>query len=220
MMNVVQCWDDGVTTDRRLVALLREYAIPATFNLNAALHGENRETWDFEGTFVTRLQRDEMRELYDGFTIANHSLTHPRLETLSPDALRREIEDGRKQLQDLFQQPVRGFAYPFGSYNVEVKEALRRAGHIYARAAHSRSLDFPPDDPMELHPTCHFRDDDFFERYDLARSTGVFYFWGHSYEMNTEKRWADLESKLLHIQNDPASCWTTVESLFGGDVVL
>ena len=37
-MKLVQCWDDGVTTDVRLVTLLRRHRVRATFNLNAGLH--------------------------------------------------------------------------------------------------------------------------------------------------------------------------------------
>ncbi len=37
-MKLGQCWDDGVTTDVRLVALLRRHGAQATLNLNAGLH--------------------------------------------------------------------------------------------------------------------------------------------------------------------------------------
>ena len=37
-MTVVQCWDDGVTTDARLIEILRKHKARATFNLNAGAH--------------------------------------------------------------------------------------------------------------------------------------------------------------------------------------
>ena len=37
-MKLMQCWDDGVSTDVRLVSLLRRHGARATFNLNAGLH--------------------------------------------------------------------------------------------------------------------------------------------------------------------------------------
>ena len=90
-MKVVQCWDDGVTTDVRLTGILRQHKAKATFNLNAGLHQpQRRPGWLFKGTQVSRLGWDEMREVYAGFTIANHSLTHPHLEQMPVEAARRD----------------------------------------------------------------------------------------------------------------------------------
>lgn len=111
MLTVVQCWDDGVTTDIRLVEILRRYKANATFNLNAGLYGRQRRFgWMHVDTPVERLGWDEMKHVYEGFTIANHSLTHPRLDQMDRDAARREIVEGRERLQQAFGQPVLGFA--------------------------------------------------------------------------------------------------------------
>jgi peptidoglycan/xylan/chitin deacetylase (PgdA/CDA1 family) len=215
LLNVVQCWDDGVTADVRLTDILRRHGARATFNLNAGLHGARRKpSFSYQGTEVVRLAWDEMREAYAGFTIANHSLTHPRLEQLTPEAVRHEIVAGRDRLQQFFGQPVRGFVYPFGTYNDSVKNAVREAGHVYARTAGSADHPFPPQDPMAFHPTCHFLAPDFWERYERAREHGVFYFWGHAYEMTTEAMWTAFEATIAAISADPASRWRDVEALF------
>jgi peptidoglycan/xylan/chitin deacetylase (PgdA/CDA1 family) len=133
-MKLMQCWDDGVTSDVRLVSLLRRYGAHATFNLNAGLHARERQFgWHHQGTEVWRLGRDELRQVYAGFNVANHSLTHPHPEQLPIESARREIQEGRAHLQDLFDQPVSGFVYPFGSFDDGVRQAVRDAGHIYAR---------------------------------------------------------------------------------------
>ena len=50
-MVVVQCWDDGVATDVRLVDLLCRHGAKATFNLNAGLHDRHRQFgWIHQGT--------------------------------------------------------------------------------------------------------------------------------------------------------------------------
>ena len=41
-MKVVQCWDDGVTTDLRLIELLYKYNAKATFNLCPGVLEEER----------------------------------------------------------------------------------------------------------------------------------------------------------------------------------
>jgi hypothetical protein len=214
-MTVVQCWDDGVTTDIPLIEILKHHGALATFNLNIGLHKKKRQPgWEHKGTKVQRLALPELREVYDGFTIANHSMTHPRLEQISISSARRDIAEGRKRLQQLFQQPVEGFAYPFGTYNEEVIMAVRETGHLYGRTARSVDSPFPPENPMAFHPTCHFLAPDFLQRYENAKSIGVFYFWGHSYEMISESMRQEFESKIKYISNDPESRWADVIDLF------
>lgn len=214
-MRVVQCWDDGVTTDVRLVEILRKHNAKATFNLNAGLHEAKRKPgWIFKGTEVSRLGWDEMKELYQGFMIANHSLTHPFLEKIAIEAARSDIVEGRSRLQQFFGQPVLGFAYPYGSYNEAVMEAVRDAGHVYARTVGNVERPFPPENAMAVHPCCHFLAPDLWERYEKARLGGVFYFWGHSYEMITGEMWLDFEKNIERISADPAACWGDVADLF------
>jgi peptidoglycan/xylan/chitin deacetylase (PgdA/CDA1 family) len=216
VMTVVQCWDDGVTTDVRLVDILRRHHAPATFNLNADLHGKERAFgWFHQDTEVWRLGLDEMKTLYEGFTIANHSLTHPWLDRIDAGSARREITEGRLRLQDLFGQPVLGFAYPFGSYNGMVMDLVREAGHVYGRTTENADPAFPPADPMAFHPSCHFLMPDFWTRYGKAREGGVFYFWGHSYEMVSEAMWEAFESAIRKISADPLARWGKPGDLFG-----
>jgi peptidoglycan/xylan/chitin deacetylase (PgdA/CDA1 family) len=215
VMTVVQCWDDGVTTDAKLIKILRKYHARATFNLNAGLHQTRRKPgWVYKGTKVGRLGWDEMQAVYEGFTIANHSLTHPHLENLSADAARADIADGRERLQQFFRQPVLGFAYPFGSYNDAVIDVVRRAGHVYARTTRNVAHPFPPENALTLHPCCHFLASDFWSRYQDAKTAGVFYFWGHSYEMITDAMWNQFAATIERISADPAARWGNLTDLF------
>lgn len=210
-VTVVQCWDDGVVQDARLIEILRRHGARATFNLNAGLHEKQRSANE-----RGRLAWDEMRDVYSGFTIANHSLTHPYLDGLEKEAAWREIAQGRQRLQQFFGQPVLGFAYPFGAYNRDVMDLVREAGHVYARTVGSVTSPFPPEDSMAFHPCCHFLAPDFWTRYEQARPGGVFYFWGHSYEMTTDLMWSEFEEKIARISADPETCWGEVAELFVG----
>lgn len=216
-MRVVQCWDDGVTNDLRLIRLLRQYRARATFNLNAGLHGEQRHTvMRHKGTDVVRLARDELREAYDGFTIGNHSLTHPMLDKLEPEAARKDLAQGRDRLQQLFGRPILGLAYPFGAFSESVMAMARETGHVYARTTRSVEQPFPPEQAMAFHPSCHFLAPDFGARYERARSRpdSVFYFWGHSYELIAEPMWAAFEIVIARIANDPRAQWADIAPLF------
>lgn len=214
-MTVVQCWDDGVTNDVRLAEIFRRHKARATFNLNAGLHEAQRTPgWMYEGTQVARLGWDEMRQAYAGFTIGNHSLTHPHLNQVPIEKARQEIVDGRVRLQQFFGQPVLGFAYPCGSYNEAVMALLQEAGHVYARTVHNVDQPFPPEHPMAFHPCCHFLASDFWARYEKAREGGVFYFWGHSYEIISEPMWEAFEKNIARISADPKARWADVAELF------
>jgi len=199
-MKVAQCWDDGVTTDVRLAELLRRHGAKASFNLNAGLIAdESQPGWVYRDTPVWRLGWREMRQAYAGFTIANHSLTHPSLDGLAAAELQREVGEGRRRLQDFFGQPVDGFVYPFGACSAAVQDAVRDAGHAYARTTQAVAQAWPVAEAMALHPNCHFQAGDFWDRFEQAQPSGVFYFWGHSYQMTTEAQWAAFEADLQRL---------------------
>lgn len=214
---VVQCWDDGVTTDIRLTDRLRRLGIPATFNLCAGVHeNQRRFGWMHAGQAVWHLGWNEMRGVYDGFNIANHSLTHPNLGEMSDAAARHEIAVGRERLQQFFGQRVAGFAYPFGAYTSATMALVRETGHLYARTVESKMAVFPPVDPMAFHSSCHFLAPDFWQRYEAAKRCGVFYFWGHSFELVDETLWQALETAFTRISADPDSRWGNLPNLFNG----
>ncbi|MEI6026524.1 MAG: polysaccharide deacetylase family protein [Betaproteobacteria bacterium] len=217
-MKLVQCWDDGVTTDVRLVTLLRRHGARATFNLNAGLHRQERQLgWRHGDTEVWRLGRGELREVYDGFSIANHTLTHPPLEQLPIDAARREIGEGRARLQALFDQPVSGFVYPFGTFDEAVAQAVRDAGHVYARTTRAAESGVDTVDAMAVAPSCHFLTPDFWQRLERSRPSGVFWFWGHSYELVDEAMWSAFEASLARLCAEPGVQWRDPTDLFDGD---
>lgn len=215
-MKIVQSWDDGVVDDARLTDLLRRYRATATFNLNPGLHQPQRSfSWRYGDKEVWRLGQDELVAVYAGFEIANHSLTHAFLPDLSSVDLRREVHESRLILQDWFRQPVRGFCYPFGGFNAAVKQAIQAAGHCYARTVSELDPVFPPVDPLEFGANCRFADPEFWNRYQSVKAAnGVFFFWGHSYELISEAMWADLEEKIARISADPGAEWVNLETLF------
>jgi peptidoglycan-N-acetylglucosamine deacetylase len=210
-MKVVQCWDDGVNDDIRLIEILRKHGAQATFNLNPATHQAERhgglnERWK---KTIQRLSRSELTAVYEGFTIANHSMTHPWPTRIPLAQWRAEVLDARKELQDWFQQSILGFVYPFGDFNDATAEVVREAGHVYARTTKNATPCFPGADPMKLHTDCHFHSIEFWELYEKAKVSGgrVFYFWGHSYELCTEDEWEAFDTKIARITTDPGAEW-------------
>ncbi len=75
----------------------------------------------------------QLRELArSGMEIGAHSVSHPILARIDPEAARREIESGKERLERLVGQRVRSFAYPNGrpgrDYGPEHVAMVRAAG--------------------------------------------------------------------------------------------
>ncbi len=75
-----------------------------------------------------------------GFEIGAHSLTHPDLTKLSPSKAYTEILQSKKNLEVALQQTIISFAYPYGRYNVEVKDLVKKAGFYCAVATDTGGL--------------------------------------------------------------------------------
>ena len=217
-MRVVQCWDDGVTDDVSLIEILRKYGAKSSFNLNFGTHRNTRYlSWKYrDEKEVWKLSLSELRDVYAGFLVANHTLTHAWPTRVSESEMRRDIFEGKDQLEQHFGYPVSGFAYPFGDYDEAVKAAVRESGAVYARTTLNSANVFPPEDAMAFHASRHHIAPDFWEEYERVRAQdGVFYFWGHAYEFVSPQDWQEIEAKIARISADPQAVWCDLPALFG-----
>ncbi|MBK8892519.1 MAG: polysaccharide deacetylase family protein [Propionivibrio sp.] len=135
-----------MSTDTRLVDIFRRHGAKATFNLNAGLHEKPRRLdWIYQGTevFFWKLGLDEMREVYSGFAIANHSLTHPHLDDMPSDAARLEIAEGRDRLEQFFGRRWPDSPIPLAP---TMKPSCPRyeTGHVHARTVQNVKASLPP----------------------------------------------------------------------------
>lgn len=216
MIRIVQSWDDGVVEDVRLTKLLRKYRAFADFNLVPGLYSAERSWgWRQGERDVWRLGRNELTAVYEGFDIASHSMSHPDLTRTDHGRLWYEIRESKRVLEEMFQREVPGFCYPFNAYNERVIQSIREAGYRYARGSDA-GTEYPPAEPLVFSPTCHFLAEDFWDQYRRTKEkdTGVFYFWGHSYELTTESMWEDFERKLAEIEADDEAEWGRLQDLF------
>ncbi len=222
-MKVVQCWDDGPATDVRLTQILRSYGAKATFNLNIGCmkpermkpywrHYDPRDTaWDHKGFRGGRVGLKEMRSVYDGFQVASHCWAHENAPFMPVEDFLDAAMRCRRYLEDVFEQECRGFAYPCGRTTPEATKAMREAGFLYGRTVANTDNVCECADTLEMPTNCHFQHEAFYQRYEAAKATGVFYFWGHSYEMfEYDPLWDQLEEKIRFITNDPESEWADV----------
>lgn len=192
-------YDDGVVNDKKLIALMRKYGLKGTFNLNSGEYAD--KDYDDYQTKHRRLTKQAALELYrnSGFEVASHAVTHPFLEQLPAAACTHEILRDRRSLEADYGQIVRGFAYPYGTYNDDVVDCLKACGIVYARTVNSSHSFNIPGDWLRLQPTCHHGDRELkaltnrFIGEHSGSSPWLFYLWGHSYEFDFGNNWEIIE---------------------------
>ena len=219
MIKVAQCWDDGVLNDVKVAELCRKYNAKATFNICPAGHlATTRKTdgWMFADTgyYPGRLAWSEVKSVYEGFEVASHGMSHLSAGVVDDKVFVADAIAARKVIEDHFGRECRGFAWPCGKYNDATVKMMREAGFAYGRTTQNVEHVLPCEDFMLLHSNCHFMNKDFWTIFEKAKSCGVFYFWGHSYEMmEVPELWAEYEDKLRRLDEDPEVEWVNVIDL-------
>jgi len=197
-------FDDGIQYDEKLVKLLNKYNLKCTFNINTGLILRSHLYRDIE---VHRLLPEEMRKIYVGHEIASHSLTHPRLETLTGREIQTEVYQDIENIKSIFNlQSVPCFAYPYGTYNDEVKNVLKTLDIKFARAIKETNSFDLGDDLLEYNPTAHYRSEKIFDIIDEflksnPKEKSILYIWGHSYEPEGNNEWDFLEEIFKRVAN-------------------
>ncbi len=223
---VCTCWDDGVLNDERLAGLFRKHGAKATFNLNPGLMsdargvrewaGPHEREWSHQGFRCGKLSLRDIPEVYAGFQVASHCWRHENAGSIPDDEWLACAMRARTYLEDAVQRPCTGFAWPCGVTTPGTIEKLREAGFEYGRTTQCAEdvLGENPE-PLALKSSCHFLSPAFWWRYDDEKARGgVFYFWGHSYELfEYGPLWDQLEGKLRFIAEDPDAEWIDVVDL-------
>lgn len=195
---VTTSFDDGHTFDRRIVDAFNAWGMKATFNLNSGKLQRTGKPAVEQGN-RTNLDVSEVAELFRGHEVAIHTVTHPWLERLDESQIATEVLEDRKALEDIVGYPVRGMAYPFGTYDARVIQTLRGLGIVYSRTVENLANCFPPAEPLAFGTTAHQYASNpsvperFAQLHGNPRSSGVFYIWGHAYEFHDKNDWAGIE---------------------------
>jgi peptidoglycan/xylan/chitin deacetylase (PgdA/CDA1 family) len=215
---VTTSWDDGSVLDIRLAELLKRENLSGTFYIAP----ENRELPP-----SGRLSKEDVRVLANDFEIGAHTMTHPRLTSITDDGALREIQMSKTTLEAWSQKTVTSFCYPGGAYNEKHKRMVKDSGFLLARTVRRFSMDIPLDRfalPTTLHAYRHWSDivpiaqasgRQFLKNYlnwdDLAITIfdrvlergGTFHLWGHSWEIEKNHDWERLERVFKHIARRP-----------------
>ncbi|GGU91812.1 hypothetical protein GCM10010275_30930 [Streptomyces litmocidini] len=142
--------DDGAEKDPEFVRMMKDLKVPVTmFLTDAAIRADYRY---FEPL------------LAQGHGLANHTLTHPDLRTLSPEAQHREICGQQTKLKQRYGTTPRLFRPPYGNWNEATRAAAGECGLdaivLWRESMQIKNMQYQRGD-RKLHPgdiiLAHFR---------------------------------------------------------------
>ncbi len=204
-------FDDGSRWDPKLTALLDARGLRGSFNLNSGL---SDFVWDFNGFPVGRQQLTGPMPHYRNHEVASHSLHHPPLDSLSPEALLWEVGQDAANLKAIFGLERIGFAVPFTAC-AERQISLLRPLLRYIRLSEFSDSFALPEDCYHIPVHALYNQADVFNRIDAFAADpgkhGLFVLCGHSYELEALNQWTQLDALLAYVAGLGFENMTTME---------
>lgn len=204
-MKIKASFDDGTVEDVRVAELMRKYKIDTTFYFCAKPDYAN------EAHGRTSLSPEQAQAIAKDFEIGSHTISHPLLTRIDLKDALVEIEDSKLMLEGIFKQDINSFCYPRGYANPELQMAVMDAGYTNARSTlvgYVHQSENPYFEQTAVHVACDRKEYgglDWFNfainMLELARRTpdSIFHFWGHSWEIEKNNAWHDLERLLKEL---------------------
>ena len=229
---VTTSWDDGHALDRKLTDVLKQFSLKGTLYISPK---------DREFSANDLLSDNEVALLAQDFEIGAHTMTHPRLSTVSAVTAGEEILHSKQYLEKVISASVTSFCYPGGDYTATNINQVKEAPFVLGRTVKRFSFDVGSDPyqlPTTLHAYRHWSD-----IWHIAKFTkfnpitflkcylnwdvlgmkmfdytvehgGVFHLWGHSWEIEKNKDWQRLENLCKYISNRPDVSYVTNRELY------
>ena len=151
-------FDDGFrNVYENALPVLAEFDAPATLFVNPAfVDDENadqlRARHDLPpSAHDISLTRDQLREIAadERYTVGNHTFSHPDLSELpNGDAVREEVVDAKRWLEERFDVSVDCFSYPYGRVDERAAEVVAETHDVVVTS--EPSLVGSPPDPLSV----------------------------------------------------------------------
>lgn len=214
-MRIAFSFDDNHTLNMKLADLLEKYGFRATFFINILPLKKH-----------VGMKASEIQELYaKGHEIAAHTVSHTPLPLQHRDQRHYELIMGKKALDSLLNTNIVGFSYPKGQFTNKIKIETESTGHKYARATGEGNIN-PDTDRFASVPTVQIYNTLYHRIFRIWRNIlegtkfswtgdwkkscknyikynqGLIHIWGHSWEIEKQERWSELEDLLTWIKTN------------------
>ena len=132
---VVLTFDDGYRDFlEHAMPVMAKHEMTGSVYVVAGRLGGTSE-WVSGGPHAPLMDAEDVRTVAAaGHEIGSHTSSHARLSELDAAAVRREVTDSHRVLEEILQRPVGGFAYPYGAFSQDAVDAVHESGHTYALA--------------------------------------------------------------------------------------
>lgn len=130
-------FDDGYRDNyTNALSILKKEQVPFAIYITTGFVDNKQSMWWYPNERLG-LSRDELLDLAAEplCTIGAHTITHPRLDSLSDEEQRREIVQSKEELENLVGHALRHFSYPHGAYNDVSLAIVRECGFCSALMA-------------------------------------------------------------------------------------
>lgn len=228
-MKCVFSWDDGSLHDLRLANLFSKYNCEFTLYIPSN---------NIEGRKV--LSPNQIRDLSKICEIGSHTADHVPLNLLKPDAQRFQIERGKNYLEDVLGACVEGFCFPRGKITKHSKLICEDLGIKYARTISPYYKNAFVQKDFYVNVTAQFTKRSYtrnilnmrrnpnilhfatLSRYELvealtkiicqnSKDDNVIHIWGHSWEIEENNLWNELDTMLKFISDVGAQTQTVMD---------
>jgi peptidoglycan/xylan/chitin deacetylase (PgdA/CDA1 family) len=130
---VLITFDDGFADFAATAApALAAHCLPATLFVTTGVLGPTRTRRRWQAEMLT--MREVVQLEADGVEIGSHTRTHPQLDTLGRAAVRTELVDSQRDLEEALGRAVTLLAYPYGYSSRAVRDSARECGYEAAFA--------------------------------------------------------------------------------------
>lgn len=145
--------DDGFEDNySNAFPILRKYQIPATvFLATGSMEGHNR--WMTRRNFPKRkmLTWEQIRSMAEaGIGFGAHTVNHGKLPELGIESVKYEITVSKQEIENKLGKACNHFAYPYGLFDTESRNAVEKAGFTLACSTRS-GFNTSQRDPFALH---------------------------------------------------------------------
>jgi len=196
---ITTSWDDFSEYDEKLLELLNEYHIPATFYI------PYKEITKPKSLALAK-------QILKSHDIGSHTVNHPQdLKKVTDDELVDEVAGSKKLLEDILGTKINSFCYPRGRYNKRVIKAVKEVGYLSARTVEVGNTNIVCN-PYEIKTTVHAYSgrkeygeygswcDYALHMLDIVLACGgYFHLWGHSAEIEKHSDWTNLNWFLNYL---------------------
>lgn len=127
-------FDDGLVcvAENALPAMLK-HNIPVTVFVPTAAIGRRpgwTKTYSSTDKGMVVMSAEQLQRIQNGLVqIGAHTVSHPRLASLSEKEALNELTESKQVLEEILGRPVTQFAFPYGDFDAKSVELCRRVGY-------------------------------------------------------------------------------------------